>query len=121
MSSTGRSAGVLLTIAMLTCPARADEAVLTPVKDNSLFADPNGLLSNGAGGTLFAGRTSVIGGEAIRRGLVAFDLSQIPPSSTVTAVQLTMTVTNLGPSALLNPTVNLHRVQADWGEGTSVA
>jgi hypothetical protein len=32
-----------------------------------------------------------------------------------------MTVTNTGPSSLVDPTVTLYRVQANWGEGTSVA
>jgi hypothetical protein len=99
--------------------ARADTIVITPVKDNSLYEDATGSLSNGAGSNVYAGRTSFGGGQALRRGLVAFDVaSLIPPSATVTAVQLTMTVTNINLSTP-GSTVTLHRVQADWGEGTS--
>jgi hypothetical protein len=103
----------------LNTSARGDVANLTPVKDNSLFENPSGSLSSGAGPNLFAGRTSVGGGSALRRGIVAFDFTgDIPPSSTVTAVTLTMSATILGPFAP-GTTVTLHRVQADWGEGGS--
>ena len=54
----------------------------------------------------------------MRRALLAFDLSAIPAGSTVTAVQLTLQLTKTvaGPQS-----VSLHRLSADWGEGTSNA
>ena len=92
---------------------------LTPSKDNTLYESALGSLSNGAGQHLFAGRTEVLAGALIRRGLIAFDVAgEIPAGSTILSASLTLNMsrTNLaaGPR-----TVSLYRVLADWGEGTS--
>lgn len=93
-----------------------DTANIGAVKDNTLIEDPGGTFSNGAGPGFFSGR---IGSptNSIRRGLIAFDIAgNVPPGSTINSVTLTlnMSMTNAGPE-----TINLHRVLADWGEGTS--
>ena len=120
MSLSGRSFAIVAVATVLTCVARADVVTLPSVRDNTLYEEPNGALSNGAGGTLFAGRVSFGGGQLLRRGLVQFDLSPIPPSSTITAVQLSMTVTNVGSSAS-GTSVTVQRTLASWGEGMSAA
>ena len=113
----GSAAGIVLGL-MLQSAVGAVRA-LTPIKDNTLYEDALGSLSNGAGQHLFAGRTEELVGALIRRGLIAFDVAgEIPAGSTILSASLTLNMsrTNLaaGPR-----TVSLHRVLADWGEGTS--
>jgi len=89
-------------------------------KDNTLYEDPAGALSNGAGYYLFAGRTSQLT-NSIRRGLMAFDVaSMIPPGSVIVDARLTLFMSKASALATAN-TIELHRLQSDWGEGTSDA
>lgn len=98
--------------------ASADLVELEPLKDNTLYQDPAGSLSNGAGSAMFAGRSSQAI-NPIRRALVAFDVaSAIPAGSTIDQVSLVLTNS---ASNTNNDSIVLHRVLADWGEGTSVA
>jgi hypothetical protein len=90
---------------------------LSASKDNTLYEDPNGTLSDGIGPHFFAGRTSQ-GSNSIRRGLLAFDLSSIPAGATITNVTLTL---NMSKTSAASATVALHKVLRDWGEGTSNA
>jgi hypothetical protein len=99
--------------------AAADVISLTPSKDNTLYEDPAGALSNGAGQSFFAGRVGLGGGGAIRRGLLRFDLSVIPAGSTITGVTLGVSCSQA--SQVNNETMELRRVLADWGEGPSAA
>jgi hypothetical protein len=99
--------------------ASAVDVTLGANKDNTLFEDNAGALSNGAGDYTFAGRVGPGGGGGkIRRALISFDLSSIPSGATVTSVGLilNMSKTIAGPE-----TTALHRVTASWGEGTSDA
>ncbi|RJP34595.1 MAG: DNRLRE domain-containing protein [Phycisphaerales bacterium] len=99
--------------------ARADQVILGAARDNTLYEQKDGLLSNGAGEFMFAGRTEVLGGGLIRRAVIAFDVAAaVPPDATVTRVELTlnMSKTIAGPAD-----VELHRVVGDWGEGKSDA
>ena len=89
-----------------------------PSKDNTLYEyDPaEGDHSNGAGFHFFAGENGM--GE-LRRGVLAFDIAgSIPPGSTITAVSLSMNMSMTPTGAV---TVELHKLLADWGEGTSHA
>jgi hypothetical protein len=91
---------------------------VTPSKDNTLYEyDPvEGDHSNGAGFHFFAGENGM--GE-LRRGVLAFDLAGIiPAGSTIIAVSLTM---NMSMTPAGAETVELHKLLADWGEGTSHA
>jgi hypothetical protein len=91
---------------------------IMPSKDNTLYEyDPaEGDHSNGAGFHFFAGENGM--GE-LRRGVVAFDVAgAIPPGSTITAVSLTINMSKTPAGAV---TVELHKLLADWGEGTSHA
>src|SRR5262245_53480410 len=93
--------------------------VNNPSKDNTLYDyDPaEGDHSNGAGFHFFAGENGM--GER-RRGVLAFDIAgHIPAGSTILAVTLSM---NMSRTALDTArTVELHKLLADWGEGTSHA
>lgn len=97
--------------------ARAQNTVmLNPMKDNTLYQDSNGALSNGAGKHFFAGKTA---SGAIRRGLLKFDFIEfIPPTSTIIEVTLRL---NMSRTISGEHPVSLHRLLSDWGEGNSAA
>ena len=103
----------------LTYAGWADAAVanLTPSKDNTLIETPVGN-SNGVGDGVYAGRVGTFGGSTRRRGLLAFDLSSIPPGSTVNAVTLSLQMVQ-SPDATAR-IVTLQRVSANWGEAGSL-
>jgi hypothetical protein len=63
----------------------ADTITLNPVKDNTLYQDAQGDVSNALGADIFAGMTD---NGSIRRAALAFDFSAIPPGSTVTSASL---------------------------------
>jgi len=85
-------------------------------RDNTLYQDINGNLSNGSGSYLFVG---VNNNGGIYRGLVAFDVSSVIPSNaTITGVTLTL---NMSRTASAAQTLSIHKVDSDWGEGTSNA
>jgi hypothetical protein len=50
-------------LALLAAPALGDTIVLTPTKDNTLYEDDGGALSNGQHVFLYAGRTGDMFGE----------------------------------------------------------
>ena len=115
---------VVLTLASaLVCTAANSVNVsiinITPSKDNTLYEyDPaEGDMSNALGFHFFAGETAM---AELRRGVLAFDIAgQIPPGSTITAVTLSL---NMSKTPLDDArTVELHKLLADWGEGTSMA
>jgi hypothetical protein len=112
----------LILTAALGCAAAtltmAATISIMPSKDNTLYEyDPaEGDHSNGAGFHFFAGENGM--GE-LRRGVLAFDIAgSVPPGSIITAVSLTMNMSMTPAGAL---TVELHKLLADWGEGTSHA
>src|SRR5580765_225581 len=105
----------LVLITLDASSALADVATLQAAKDNTLYQDAAGSLSNGAGQHFFAGNND---NNLTRRGVIAFNLSSIPTGSTINSVTLTL---NMSRSRAQNETITLHRVLADWGEGTSVA
>jgi hypothetical protein len=99
--------------------ASAQLANINPVKDNTLYQyDPAvGDLSNALGQHFFAGETGM--GE-LRRGVLAFDIAgSVPAGSTILGVTLSLNMSRTGSAT--PRTVELHRILADWGEGTSVA
>lgn len=96
--------------------AVAEQVTLNPIKDNTLYYNLSGAVSNGAGEFFFAGNTAAF---AARRGVMAFDLAgQIPPGSVVTEVELQL---YMSKSISGDQPVALHRLLQDWGEGTSDA
>src|SRR5256885_7242119 len=90
-----------------------------PSKDNTLYEfDPaEGDVSNALGDHFFTGETAM--GE-LRRGVLAFDITgNVPAGSTITGVTLSMHVSRVPNNT--GRTVELHRLLAAWGEGTSQA
>jgi hypothetical protein len=102
-------------VLLLASNLAADVITLNPSKDNTVYQDAAGEVSNGAGPGMFTGLT---GTDSIRRALVAFDLSSIPAGAVVTDVSLSLVCTRSTSPPGLN---TLHRVLADWGEGDSDA
>ncbi len=112
----------LISIAICTSPAfnspfaLADVIAISASKDNTLYQDEFGSLSNGAGEHFFAG---INANGAIRRGLIAFDIAgQVPAGATIENATLTL---HMSRTATAIEPVNLHRVVANWGEGASRA
>ena len=99
--------------------ASAATISIMPSKDNTLYEfDPDdGDHSNGAGFHFFAGETAM---SELRRGVLAFDIAgSIPPGSTIIGVTLSLNCSRVFSDTAR--TVELHRLLADWGEGTSDA
>lgn len=92
---------------------------IIPSKDNTLyeFDSKEGDFSNALGFHFFAGNTAM---SEIRRGVLAFDIAgSIPPGSTITAASLSLNMSR-APTNIAY-IVELHKLLADWGEGTSIA
>ncbi len=118
-----RVAAGLVACAWLLTPgvATGDSVVLGPTKDNTLYEDGAGSLSNGAGPLLFAGRTGPSGGDRALRAVLEFDVAgNVPAGATVTSATLGMNLAG-APPTFTPATVTLHRALAEWGEGSSFA
>jgi hypothetical protein len=121
-----RSPKILLALILTTAlgctaasSARAAIINIMPSKDNTLYEfDPaEGDVSNALGFHFFTGETAM--GE-LRRGVLAFDIAgSIPPGSTITGVILSLNCSRVFSDTAR--TVELHKLLADWGEGTSHA
>ena len=99
--------------------ASAGTININPSKDNTLYEyDPDvGDLSNALGFHFFAGKTAM---NALRRGVLAFDIAgNIPPGSTITAASLSANMSKTPTNTAF--LMELHKLLADWGEGTSHA
>ena len=85
-------------------------------KDNTLYENEFGLLSNGKGQYMFAGTTA---GVQIRRGIISFGVNDfIPPGAVITDVKLVM---HMSKTIALSKRVKLYKVTKNWGEGNSDA
>jgi hypothetical protein len=121
MRSSKISLAFILTTALGCIAASSANAAIInimPSKDNTLYEfDPDeGDHSNGAGFHFFAGEN---GEGELRRGVLAFDVAgTIPAGSTITAVSLSLSMSMTPAGA---ETIELHKLLADWGEGTSHA
>ena len=112
---------LLAAAVLLADVAQAATVTISASKDNTLYENSTGTLSNGAGEFFFAGRTGASGGNLLRRGLIAFDIaSQIPAGSTIDMVTLRLHLSNAN-LAVPEAAISLHSVLADWGEGSSNA
>src|SRR5262245_41223057 len=102
-------------------PLGAATVDINPSKDNTLYKSSFNIeASNGAGAYLVTGDTALPPpyGDP-RRAVIKFDVAgHLPAGSMITHVSLTLTMSKTisGPQA-----TSLHRLLADWGEGTSVA
>jgi len=102
-------------LAAATTAAAAQTAVLHAVADSTLVEEPTGALANGAGTRLFAGRVGNNAGQTLRRALVRFDLSSLPPTAQINSVSLTLTMDRSRQAGDLP--VAVHRVTQSWNEG----
>lgn len=101
---------------IITAAAHADMVTIAPAKDNTLYQDAAGSLSNGAGPGFFVGATQAL---AVRRGLVAFDVAAaVPTGSTITGATLTLHMSSTQTTPI---GIDMRRVLSNWGEGTSNA
>jgi spore coat protein A len=97
------------------CPNQPVTVDLAASRDNVLYESASGSVSNGAGRYLYTGdQTSGLA----RRSVIRFDLGAIPSGAYVQSASLRL-FCNLSQGAAVP--VTLHRVGADWGEGTSNA
>jgi len=104
---------ILLASQKSTAQLKAD---LASRKDNTLYDDPAGAFSNGAGEYFFVGKTKQ---DKIRRGLLVFDLAgKIPNGAVIDSVKLKLVMSKTIAGA---QPIQLYRVLADWGEGISDA
>jgi len=118
MHRSHRILGSLSAIAILfaASTASATTVQLSASKDNTLYQQASGTLSNGAGSFFFAGNS---GANEIRRGLIAFDIaSAVPAGATINSATLTL---HMSQTTSGLQSVELHRASASWGEGTSDA
>ncbi len=101
---------------------QAVTVTLRPSKDATIYSPVGGAgasgdsaLANGKSEYLFAGRN---GEQRALRSLVAFDLAgQIPAGATITAATLSLSINTPHPDYTI--TLRVHRVTADWSEGTA--
>lgn len=109
------SAAIVLAAAVAaTLPAQATVTVPCD-RDNTMYANGSSL-SNGTGEYLFSGLTASFGA---RRALLHFDVAAaVPAGSTIRSAQLVLTMDR---TQALSFATTIHRVTADWGEGTSKA
>lgn len=101
-----------------TC-AHATTVTVGSVADATLISDPDGFqYALGMAYQIYSGRVGDQGLGTLRRGLIRFDVSTIPPGAVVTSVQL-----KLYMSATQGGThnISLHRALQSWGEGASFA
>lgn len=103
---------VLLSLCAVS--AQAEIVTIGAGKDNTLFQDEAGSLSNGIGPSIFAGVTSRFGA---RRGLLSFKVQDfLPEGAVVSRAELTLYAERARGS---NVAMGLHRTLASWGEGAS--
>lgn len=113
---TSMQLAALLSVTCAATSVQADVMTFQVSKDATLFESSTGSLSAGGDEGIFVGRTNQLT-DAVRRGLIAFDLTAIQPGSTINSVSLRMAVTKSVFGAPPTP-VALHRLLGDWGEGT---
>ena len=97
---------------------RADLVVLGAAADNTLIEDAEGDVSSGGSTGMFVGRNNQPSNSR-RRGVIQFDIAGgIPAGSTINSVMLGL---SLSASNAADATVSVHRLLADWGDGTATS
>ncbi len=118
----------LIRVSFLVCTvfvwplvAEATQVQLNPIMDTTLYEDDQGASANGSGQYLFFGKVGPSGGNKVRRTLIKFDVSSIPPNVIIDQVSLSVKINQIPMTDPRGGLASLHRVTAPWGEGTSVA
>ncbi len=115
-SRIARTFAVIIVSLSIT-PASADTVQVVSNRDNTLIESATGHVSGGLMPFVFAGNTSQGPEQDGRRGLMRFDVSSIPLGSTINSASVRLYMSR---SAIAGPNdYSLHRVLADWGEGTT--
>ncbi len=97
----------------------AEVGEFLPLQDNTLYEDAAGAVSNGAGKGIFMGKVGPDGDELLRRALVKFDLSGIPPEAVINSVMVSFEINQVPQAGAIGDQASLHRVNQAWGEGSS--
>jgi hypothetical protein len=109
----------LAVLLLVVVGAHGDTVTLTADRDNTLYEDSAGALSNGAGEHMYTGRVGSTGNGKIRRALLHFDVAAaLPAGSTIDQVTLDL---NMSQTVSGSQNIELHPLLTDWGEGSSVA
>jgi spore coat protein A len=110
---------IALSVVLVLVPLVAHATVVTIAasKDNTLYENATGSVSNGVGEYLFTGRTK----DGVKhRAVIAFNVGAfIPAGSTINSVTLQLHLSREANTTLR--VTSLYRLLADWGEGTSNA
>ncbi len=107
---------VMAMTVILSSPTWAAAVTIDALHDATIYQDTINN-SNGAGMGLFAGDT---GTGSPRRGLISFDVAgNVPVGSTITSVQLTLTLGMTPPGGPTTSTIGLYSLTNSWGEGTT--
>lgn len=85
-------------------------------KDNVIYEDSDGGLSNGGGAYIFVGES---GENRELRTLINFDTNSIPAGSIINSAAFILTSNTRRRETVVVAT-SLHRLLGDWGEGTAV-
>jgi hypothetical protein len=112
-----------LAVVSFVAPVQAATVAIPAARDTTLLEHPDGAAANGAGPAVFAGRTNAPD-NGVRRGLFVFDLAGELPGHRDLAMDIekvSLVLTNLTESNVAPAEYRLHRVLADWGEGTSAS
>ena len=108
---------VISAFVLALIPAAAWSVNVAPIQDNTIFSES----SNSGGGEIgvFVGSNNAAGPPS-RRGLIQFDVaSAVPAGVTITGATLTMYL-EMANNATAR-TIDLHRINVAWGEGTAGA
>lgn len=92
--------------------------VLGASRDATLYEDALGQTASGSAMYIFAGRTGDNAEYAVRRALIDFDLSALPPDAEILSATLRLRCSKL-PVGGENTEISLHRVTRPWSEGPS--
>ena len=108
---------LMMSLLVVVAAVRADSITLRPVADTSLFElMPDNNL--GAQTFLPAGVIDSSGPITRERGLLRFDLSQIPANAKISNAALTVSVVSDGAASTTFEAVYLHRMLQPWVEGS---
>jgi hypothetical protein len=113
-----RILGLAVLLLLLPATTCADTITIFASRDTSLYQDLPGN-SDGAGPGMVVGNTDK-GRASPRRALLDFDVAaSVPAGATITGAQFTLVMEQAAPADSRARAVELHRLLANWGEGTT--
>lgn len=108
----------VVAVGLSAAQAIAAQKSIVASKDNTLYEDPDGVLSNGVGEHFFVGLSSPFT-VTVRRGVLQWDVASMLPSGAIiqsAEIRLNMSATISGDFQF-----DFHRLSTAWGEGDSDA